>query len=372
MAVTIGINGFGRIGRLVFRQLLSDKNFQIAGINDAAKPNLLAYLLKYDTLGRTSPAETLKAGPDFITVRGKTVKVLGETDPARLPWKKFKVDLVLECSGLNGEQAAAHIGAGAKRVLIAGPGGEQVSTVVFGVNEKKIGPQDRIISAGSAAVNCLALLAKALHELAPIRSGIVTILHSSAGERPGQDGIPLGFRRARAGAFDIIPSPAGAVGDIGLLIPGLEGRIAGAAQRVPAASGSSVLLDAVVETGDLDAEILNRAMKAKSNRAFGYNGEEIISSDVTGCGYGALFDATQTLVLPLGDGLFQVHAVSWYGNESSYASQLARTIKYCAGLPPKGGSSKAPREEAGKPAPEKTAREDSSLLPRKPLINFHR
>jgi glyceraldehyde 3-phosphate dehydrogenase len=393
MAVNIGINGFGRIGRLVFRQLLSDKNFEIVAINDIAKPDMLAYLLKYDTTqGKASFADSIAAGPDFISVKGKKIKILAESDPEKLPWKRLRVDLVLECTGrfATREKAAAHISAGAKRVVISAPAGEDIPTIVFGVNEKSIGPQDRIISTASCTTNCLAPMAKTLHKLAPIQSGIMVTVHAYTGEQsildsPQHKGI---FRRSRAGAANITPVATGAAQAIGLVIPELKGKLTGAAQRVPVATGSTAILSAVVQAKNLDVETVNRAMKAASNRSFGYNKEEIVSSDVIGSNFGALFDATQTLVLPLREGplregpigeippedprLWQVQVVSWYDNESSYASQMVRTIKYFASLgPARKQPSPAKPGSAKKPVADKNReRQDKPPLPRKPLINF--
>jgi glyceraldehyde 3-phosphate dehydrogenase len=392
--MNVGINGFGRIGRLVFRQLVNDKNFEIVAINDVAKPDMLSYLLKYDTTqGRAAFADSIKAGPDFISVKGRNIKVLSESDPAKLPWRRLKVDLVLECTGLftTGEKAKAHLAAGAKRVIISAPAGDDLPTIVFGVNEKTLNYRDRIISTASCTTNCLAPMAKALHDLAPIQSGIMVTVHAYTGEQsildsPQRKGV---FRRSRAGAANIAPVATGAAKAIGLVIPELKGKLTGAAQRVPVASGSSAILIAVVKAKTLNAETLNQAMKAASNRSFGYNDEEIVSSDVIGTNYGSLFDATQTLVLSLGDELWQVQTVAWYDNESSYASQMVRTLKYFAGLKPspaKPGGTKAaapakpgakppaaakpgPVKPGAKPAPKKPAA-GKEPPHRKPLINF--
>jgi glyceraldehyde 3-phosphate dehydrogenase len=375
MALNIAFNGFGWLGRLVFLQLLSDRNIAIAAINDTAKPELLAYRLKYDTLpGRTPFADTIKGGPGFISVKGKNIKVLGEKDPAKLPWKKLKTDLVLECGRPDRKIAAAraHIEAGAKRALIPGAAMDdenegETPVIVFGLNEKTLGPKDRIILAASPALTSLALMATALHEAAPIRSGVFMAIQ--AGDDRDECRPPAGtgetiqneFRRSRSSAAGIVP--LGAVAALGLAVPELKDKLSGAVLRSPA--GSLLILSAVVAAGaGLDAGTINRAIKAKSNKVLGFNDEEIASSDVAGTEYGAVFDATQTLVLPLGgagENLYQVQTAAWYDDKSSGASQIVRIIKYLAG----GGNA-----GAGKNKPKKAAAD--ILSRRKPLINYQK
>jgi glyceraldehyde 3-phosphate dehydrogenase len=369
MALNIAFNGFGWLGRLVFLQLFNDRNITITAINDTAKPELLAYQLKYDTLpGRAPFADTIQGGPGFISIKGGNIKVLGERDPAKLPWKKLKADLVLECGCPDRKSAAAHIEAGAKRVLVPGAITEEAPVIVFGVNEKTLGPGDKIIFAASPVLTSLALMARALHESAPIRSGFFTAIQAGEGRgelcRPpaGPGGTCRNeFRRFRSGAAGIIP--LGAETALGLVLPELKDKLSGAVLRSPA--GSLLILSAVVAAGaGLDAGTINRAIKAKSNKVLGYNDEEIASSDVAGTEYGAVFDATQTLVLPLGgagENLYQVQTAAWYDNKSSGASQLVRIIKHLAG----GGNA-----GAGKSKPKKAAAD--ILSRRKPLINYQK
>jgi glyceraldehyde 3-phosphate dehydrogenase len=377
MALNIGINGFGGLGRLVFLRLLNDKSVNVTAINDGAKPELLAYRLKYDTVPGGPFADSLEAGPGFIGVKGREIRVLEEKDPAKLPWKKLKTDLVLECGGLNRRQAAAHLEAGAKRVLLAGTAGGDPPLIVFGVNEKTLGSRDRIIAAAGPILNSLALIAGALHEGAPIRSAFFTAIQAEAGE-PAEEAwrLPGGpgagqteFRRFRSAG--LVPAGAG-TSLIGLVIPGLAGRVAGAVLRVPN-GGSSLILSAVVQTASLDAETINQMMKAKSNRVLGYNDEGIVSSDAAGMEYGALFDATQTQVLPLeGEkNLYQVRAAAWYDKKSSAASQLLRIIRRLAGNTAGGAARKA---GAGQNPPKRGVvnRIGDTLPHRKPLINYQR
>ena len=334
--VKVAINGFGRIGRLAFRQMFVAKGYKVVAINDLTDPRMLAHLLKYDsTQGSFALKDTVKAGEDYIEVAGKKITIYKEPDASKLPWKKLGVDVVLECTGFytSKEKASAHIKAGAKKVVISAPAGNDLPTVVFGVNEGILKKEDTVISAASCTTNCLAPMTLALHRLAPIQSGIMTTIHAYTGDQMILDGPQKtgDLRRSRAGAVNIVPNSTGAAKAIGLVIPELNGKLIGAAQRVPTPTGSTTILIAVVK-GIVTKEQVNAAMKAAANDSFGYNEDEIVSSDVIGMTYGSLFDATQTMVLPIGDGNTQVQVVSWYDNENSYTSQMVRTIKYFAEL----------------------------------------
>ena len=337
MSVKVAINGFGRIGRLAFRQMFGAEGYEIVAINDLTSPKMLAHLLKYDSAqGRYAKAETVEAGEDSITVDGKTIKIYSEKDAANLPWGEIGVDVVLECTGFytSKDKAQAHIDAGAKKVVISAPAGKDLPTVVFGVNEKILTPEDKIISAASCTTNCLAPMAKALNDFAPIQSGIMTTVHAYTGDQMVLDGPHRkgDLRRARAAAVNIVPNTTGAAKAIGLVIPELNGKLIGSAQRVPVPTGSTTILVAVVKGQDITEEKINEAMKAQSSASFGYTDEYLVSSDVIGMKYGSLFDSTQTMVTEIGDGLYQVQVVSWYDNENSYTSQMVRSIKYFAEL----------------------------------------
>ena len=337
MAVRVAINGFGRIGRLAFRQMFGAEGYEIVAINDLTGPAMLAHLLKYDSAqGRYEKADTVEAGEDSITVDGKNIKIYAEKEASNLPWKELDVDVVLECTGFYTakDKAQAHIDAGAKKVVISAPAGKDLPTVVFGVNENILKPEDTIISAASCTTNCLAPMAKALNDYAPIQSGIMTTVHAYTGDQMLLDGPHRkgDLRRARAAAVNIVPNSTGAAKAIGLVIPELNGKLIGAAQRVPVPTGSSTILIAVVKGNDITEESINAAMKAQANESFGYTEELLVSSDVIGMRYGSLFDSTQTMVTKIEDGLYQVQVVSWYDNENSYTSQMVRTIKYFAEL----------------------------------------
>ena len=337
MAVKVAINGFGRIGRLAFRQMFGAEGYEIVAINDLTSPTMLAHLLKYDSAQkRYEKADTVVAGEDSITVDGKTIKIYAEKDAINLPWGELGVDVVLECTGFytTKEKAEAHIKAGAKKVVISAPAGKDLPTVVFGVNENILKAEDTVISAASCTTNCLAPMAKALNDFAPIQSGIMTTVHAYTGDQMLLDGPHRkgDLRRARAGAINIVPNSTGAAKAIGLVIPELNGKLIGSAQRVPVPTGSTTILVAVVKGHDVTVESINAAMKAASNESFGYTEEELVSSDVVGMRYGSLFDATQTMVQKLDDDTYQVQVVSWYDNENSYTSQMVRTIKYFAEL----------------------------------------
>ena len=332
MAVKVAINGFGRIGRLAFRQMFGAEGYEVVAINDLTSPKMLAHLLKYDSAqGSYALKDTVSAGEDTITVNGKTLKIYKEPDANNCPWGELGVDVVLECSGFytSKEKAQAHINAGAKKVVISAPAGNDLPTIVFNVNHKTLTADDKIISAASCTTNCLAPMAKALNDLAGIKSGIMTTVHAYTGDQMILDGPQRkgDLRRSRAGAINIVPNSTGAAKAIGLVIPELNGKLIGSAQRVPTPTGSTTILVATVEKSVTKEEI-NAAMKAAATESFGYNEDEIVSSDIVGSTFGSIFDATQTMVGA--DNLVQV--VSWYDNENSYTSQMVRTIKYFAEL----------------------------------------
>ena len=336
MAVKVAINGFGRIGRLAFRQMFGAEGFEIVAINDLTSPAMLAHLLKYDsTQGRYEKADTVSAGDDFITVDGKDIKIYAKANAAELPWGEIGVDVVLECTGFytSKAKAQAHIDAGAKHVIISAPAGNDLPTIVYNVNHQSLTSEDKIISAASCTTNCLAPMAKALNDLAPIKAGIMCTIHAYTGDQMTLDGPQRkgDKRRSRAAAINIVPNSTGAAKAIGLVIPELNGKLIGAAQRVPTPTGSTTILTAVVE-GAVTKDEINAAMKAASNESFGYNVDEIVSSDIVGMRFGSLFDSTQTMVLPLDNGTTEVQVVSWYDNENSYTSQMVRTIKHFGSL----------------------------------------
>ena len=336
MAVKVAINGFGRIGRLAFRQMFGAEGFEIVAINDLTSPEMLAHLLKYDsTQGRYEKAETVSFGEDSITVDGKEIKIYAKANAAELPWGEIGVDVVLECTGFytSKAKAQAHIDAGAKHVIISAPAGNDLPTIVYNVNHQSLTSDDKIISAASCTTNCLAPMAKALNDLAPIKSGIMCTIHAYTGDQMTLDGPQRkgDKRRSRAAAINIVPNSTGAAKAIGLVIPELNGKLIGAAQRVPTPTGSTTILTAVVE-GNVTKDQINAAMKAASTESFGYNEDEIVSSDIVGMRYGSLFDSTQTMVLPLDNGTTEVQVVSWYDNENSYTSQMVRTIKHFGSL----------------------------------------
>ncbi|MCQ2478412.1 MAG: type I glyceraldehyde-3-phosphate dehydrogenase [Clostridia bacterium] len=335
MMVKVAINGFGRIGRLAFRQMFGAEGYEVVAINDLTSPAMLAHLLKYDSAqGRYALGDTVVAGEDSITVDGKTIKIYAEKNAADLPWGEIGVDVVLECTGFytSKEKAQAHIDAGAKKVVISAPAGKDLPTIVYSVNEKTLTKEDKIISAASCTTNCLAPMADTLNKYAPIVSGIMTTVHAFTGDQMVLDGPHRkgDLRRARAAAVNIVPNSTGAAKAIGLVIPELNGKLIGSAQRVPVPTGSTTILVAVVKGKDVTAEGINAAMKAASSASFGYTEEPLVSSDIIGITYGSLFDATQTMVTKIDDDTYQVQVVSWYDNENSYTSQMVRTIKYFA------------------------------------------
>ena len=340
MAVKVAINGFGRIGRLAFRQMFGAEGYEIVAINDLTKPSMLAHLLKYDTaqggyagvFGENKHTVESDDEANTITVDGKTLKIYKEPDANNCPWGELGVDVVLECSGFytSKEKSQAHINAGAKKVVISAPAGNDLPTIVYNVNHTTLTKEDTIISAASCTTNCLAPMTKALNDYAPIQSGIMTTVHAYTGDQMILDGPQRkgDLQRARAGAANIVPNSTGAAKAIGLVIPELNGKLIGAAQRVPTFTGSTTILHAVVKKDDVTVDGINAAMKAATNESFGYTTEKLVSSDIVGMKFGSLFDANQTMVSKMDDGNFLVQVVSWYDNENSYTSQMVRTIKY--------------------------------------------
>ena len=336
MAVKVAINGFGRIGRLAFRQMFDAEGYEVVAINDLSDPKMLAHLLKYDSSQGRYEGHTVEAGEGSITVDGKTITIYAKANAAELPWGELGVDVVLECTGFytSKAKAQAHIDAGAKKVVISAPAGNDLPTIVYNVNHNVLTKEDNIISAASCTTNCLAPMAKALNDYAPIQSGIMSTIHAYTGDQMILDGPHRkgDLRRARAGAVNIVPNSTGAAKAIGLVIPELNGKLIGSAQRVPVPTGSTTILTAVVKGKDVTKEGINAAMKAAATESFGYNEEEIVSSDIVGIRFGSLFDATQTMVSKVDEDTYQVQVVSWYDNENSYTSQMVRTIKYFAEL----------------------------------------
>ena len=342
MAVKVAINGFGRIGRLAFRQMFEAEGYEVVAINDLTSPKMLAHLLKYDTaqgsfLGKIGENKhTVEATEDSIIVDGKEIKIYAIKDAKDCPWGEIGVDVVLECTGFytSKEKSMAHIAAGAKKVVISAPAGNDLKTIVYSVNEKTLTKDDQVISAASCTTNCLAPMADTLNKTFPIVSGIMTTVHAYTGDQMILDGPQRkgDLRRARAGAQNIVPNSTGAAKAIGLVIPELNGKLIGSAQRVPVPTGSTTILVAVVKGKDVTKEAINAAMKAAASQSFGYNEDQIVSSDVIGMKYGSLFDATQTMVAKIDDDTYQVQVVSWYDNENSYTSQMVRTIKYFSEL----------------------------------------
>ena len=340
--VKVAINGFGRIGRLAFRQMFDAEGYEVVAINDLTSPKMLAHLLKYDTaqgsfLGKIGENKhTVEATEDSIIVDGKEIKIYAIKDAKDCPWGEIGVDVVLECTGFytSKEKSMAHIAAGAKKVVISAPAGNDLKTIVYSVNEKTLTKDDQVISAASCTTNCLAPMADTLNKTFPIVSGIMTTVHAYTGDQMILDGPQRkgDLRRARAGAQNIVPNTTGAAKAIGLVIPELNGKLIGSAQRVPVPTGSTTILVAVVKGKDVTKESINAAMKAAASESFGYNEEQIVSSDVIGMKFGSLFDATQTMVAKIDDDTYQVQVVSWYDNENSYTSQMVRTIKYFAEL----------------------------------------
>ncbi len=331
--VKVAINGFGRIGRLVYRQIYKMEGIDVVAINDLTSPKVLAHLLKYDSAQGRFDAE-VTAQENSITVNGDVLKIYAQKDPAQIPWKDHGVDVVLECTGFftDKDKAQAHLTAGAKRVVISAPATGDLKTIVFNVNHNTLDGSETIISCASCTTNCLAPVAQVLDEKFGIVNGLMTTVHAYTNDQNTQDAPhPKGdLRRARAAAQNIVPNSTGAAKAIGLVLPNLKGKLDGSAQRVPTLTGSLTEVTAVLAKKTSVDEI-NAAMKAASNESFGYTTDEIVSSDIIGISYGSLFDATQTRVQTVGDSQL-VRVVSWYDNEMSYVSQLVRTVHYFAQL----------------------------------------
>lgn len=336
--IRLAINGFGRIGRLAFRKAMELENFEVAAINDLASPSMLAYLLKYDSVQGAYLGHQVDSTENSLVVDGKEITIYKEPDASNLPWKELNIDLVLECTGFytSKAKAQAHLDAGAGKVLISAPAGNDMKTIVYGVNHETLTAEDRIVSGASCTTNCLAPMAKALNDYREVRTGFMTTIHAYTGNQKILDAPDKGdkFRRSRAAAINIVPTTTGAAQAIGNVIPELAGKLIGSAQRVPVATGSITILDATLKdpTDSVTVEGINAAMKAEQNESFGYNEDEIVSTDVIGMSYGSLFDATQTLAQRCGTNIYEVRVVSWYDNEMSYVSQLIRTMTYMASL----------------------------------------
>ena len=336
--IRLAINGFGRIGRLAFRKAMELENFEVVAINDLASPSMLAYLLKYDSVQGAYLGHQVDSTENSLIVDGKEITIYKEPDASNLPWKELNIDLVLECTGFytSKAKAQAHLEAGAGKVLISAPAGNDMKTIVYGVNHETLTAEDRIVSGASCTTNCLAPMAKALNDYREVRTGFMTTIHAYTGNQKILDAPDKGdkFRRSRAAAINIVPTTTGAAQAIGNVIPELAGKLIGSAQRVPVATGSITILDATLkdQTDSVTVEGINAAMKAEQNESFGYNEDEIVSTDVIGMSYGSLFDATQTLAQRCGTNIYEVRVVSWYDNEMSYVSQLIRTMTYMASL----------------------------------------
>ena len=334
--IKIAINGFGRIGRLTFRQMFDDDDYEVTAINDLTSPDMLAHLLKYDSAQKRYVGHTIESTDNSIIVDGKEIKIYKESDPNNLPWKELDIDVVFECTGFftSKDKASAHINAGAKKVIISAPAGDDLKTIVYGVNENILTKDDNIVSAASCTTNCLAPMVYNLNKLCPVKSGIMTTVHAYTGDQMLLDGPHRkgDLRRARAGALNIVPNSTGAAKAIGNVIPELKGKLIGSAQRVPVPTGSTTILVAVVEGKDLTVDSINDYIKKHSTESFGYTEEELVSTDIIGITYGSLFDATQTMVSKISDNLYQVQVVAWYDNEASYTYQMVRTAKYLMSL----------------------------------------
>ena len=336
--IRLAINGFGRIGRLAFRKAMELENFEVVAINDLASPSMLAYLLKYDRVQGAYLGHQVDSTENSLVVDGNEITIYKEPDASNLPWKELNIDLVLECTGFytSKAKAQAHLDAGAGKVLISAPAGNDMKTIVYGVNHETLTAEDRIVSGASCTTNCLAPMAIALNDYREVRTGFMTTIHAYTGNQKILDAPDKGdkFRRSRAAAINIVPTTTGAAQAIGNVIPELAGKLIGSAQRVPVATGSITILDATLKdpTDSVTVEGINAAMRAEQNESFGYNEDEIVSTDVIGMSYGSLFDATQTLAQRCGTNIYEVRVVSWYDNEMSYVSQLIRTMTYMASL----------------------------------------
>ena len=334
--IKVAINGFGRIGRLAFRQMFNKEGYDVVAINDLTSPDMLAHLLKYDSVQKRYEGHTIESTEDSIIVDGKEIKIFKEPEPQNLPWKELDVDVVLECTGFftKKDKAMANIEAGEKKVIISAPAGDDVKTIVYGVNENILDKDDVIISAASCTTNCLAPMAYNLNKLANIESGIMITVHAYTGDQMILDGPHRrgDLRRARAGACNIVPNSTGAAKAIGLVIPELNGKLIGSAQRVPVPTGSTTILIAVVKGEDITVEKINEYMKEHATDSYAYNDEPIVSTDIIGSTAGSVFDATQTMVSKLSEHVYQVQVVSWYDNEFGYTAQMLRTAKYLKDL----------------------------------------
>jgi glyceraldehyde 3-phosphate dehydrogenase len=334
----VAINGFGRIGKLTFRKIFGDDRFEVVAINDLTEPKMLAHLLKYDSVQGPFSGHTVDSDENSLIIDGKKIRVHKDADPKNLPWDSYGVDIVIECTGFfcSKAKSQAHIDAGAKRVLISAPAGNDLPTIVYGVNHHTLKNDDLIVSGASCTTNCLAPMAKALNEYRELRTGFMTTIHAYTGDQMIIDGPHRkgDFRRARAGAINIVPNSTGAAKAIGLVIPELDGKLIGSAQRVPVATGSITILDATLkdETETVTVEGLNEVMRKASDESFGYTDEELVSSDIIGTSYGSLFDSTQTLAERCGTKIYEARVVSWYDNEMSYVSQLIRTLDHMGSL----------------------------------------
>ena len=334
----VSINGFGRIGRLAFRKIVGMDDIEVVAINDLTAPEMLAYLLRFDSVQGTFHGHEVSSTEDSIVVDGKKIRIYSEPDASKLPWGELGIDLVLECTGFytSKAKAQAHLDAGAGRVLISAPAGNDMKTIVYGVNHETLTSEDRIVSGASCTTNCLAPMAKALAGYRELRTGFMTTIHAYTGNQKILDAPDKGnkFRRSRAAAINIVPTTTGAAQAIGNVIPELAGKLIGSAQRVPVATGSITILDATLKdmTDTVTVEGINEAMKAASDQSFGYTSEQIVSTDVIGMSYGSLFDATQTLAQKCGTHIYEVRVVAWYDNEMSYVNQLVRTMRHMASL----------------------------------------
>ena len=321
-----------------FRKIFGDSRYEIVAINDLTSPDMLAYLLKYDSVQGAYRDHQVENDENSITVDGKKIRIYSEADPSKLPWGELGVDIVLECTGFFASKAKsqAHIDAGASKVLISAPAGNDLPTIVYGVNHDTLTAEDNIVSGASCTTNCLAPMAKALNQYRELRTGFMTTIHAYTGDQMILDGPHRkgDFRRARAGAINIVPNSTGAAKAIGLVIPELDGKLIGSAQRVPVATGSITILDATLkdDSESVSVEGINAAMKAAATESFGYSEEQLVSSDVIGMSYGSLFDANQTLAQRCGTKIYEVRIVAWYDNEMSYVSQLVRTLGHMASL----------------------------------------
>lgn len=334
----VAINGFGRIGRLAFRKIVGMDDIEVVAINDLTAPEMLAYLLRFDSVQGTFHGHEVSSTENSIVVDGKKIRIYSEPDASKLPWGELGIDLVLECTGFytSKAKAQAHLDAGAGRVLISAPAGNDMKTIVYGVNHETLTSEDRIVSGASCTTNCLAPMAKALAGYRELRTGFMTTIHAYTGNQKILDAPDKGnkFRRSRAAAINIVPTTTGAAQAIGNVIPELAGKLIGSAQRVPVATGSITILDATLKdmTDTVTVEGINEAMKAASDQSFGYTDEQIVSTDVIGMSYGSLFDATQTLAQKCGTHIYEVRVVAWYDNEMSYVNQLVRTMRHMASL----------------------------------------